>query len=168
MRMTVMEAIQARRSIRSYEPRPVEAEKLRQVLEAGRLAPSARNQQNWKLIAVEDARLRQQLAAACCDQKQVAEAPVTLAVVATGHRVMTCGQVGEYVDCSIALSFMMLEAAEQGLGTCWLGAFRADEVAKILDLPEGDVVVAVSPLGYPAEKPAPRPRKEASEVVLLK
>ena len=168
MRMTVMEAIQARRSIRSYEPRPVEAEKLRQVLEAGRLAPSARNQQNWKLIAVEDAGLRQQLAAACCDQKQVAEAPVTLAVVATGQRVMTCGQVGEYVDCSIALSFMMLEAAEQGLGTCWLGAFRADEVAKVLDLPEGDVVVAVSPLGYPAEKPAPRPRKEAAEVVLLK
>ena len=166
--MAVMEAIQARRSIRSYEPRPVEAEKLRQVLEAGRLAPSARNQQNWRLVAVEDAELRQRLSQACCGQKQVAEAPVFLAAVATGKRVMTCGQVGEYVDCGIALSFMMLEAAEQGLGTCWLGAFRADEVAEVLGLPEGDVVVAVSPLGYPAEHPAPRPRKDPSEVILLK
>ena len=66
--MTVMEAIRARRSIRKYQDRPVEEEKLQQVLEAGRLAPSARNQQQWHFIAVTDKQLKEKLPEACCGQ----------------------------------------------------------------------------------------------------
>ena len=164
--MSVMEAIEKRRSIRRYGSKPVEAEKLEKVLEAGRLAPSARNRQEWKLLAVTDPKLLAAMPEACCGQKMVGEAPVNLVVCSTKGGLMNCGQESSTVDCSIAMSFMMLEAAELGLGTCWLGAFDAPAVAKTLSLPEGWVPVVVSPLGYPAEEPEARPRKESSQVIV--
>ena len=166
--MTVMEAILARKSIRRYLTQDVEAEKLEKILEAGRLAPSARNAQNWHFTVVRDAALRSRLADACCGQTFVAQAPVVLVLSAQGLNKMTCGQMRETVDCSIALSFMMLEAADLGLGTCWLGAFHADEVKSLLQLPEQDTVIAVSPLGYPAATEPPKPRKEMDEIVLYR
>ncbi|WP_274952850.1 nitroreductase family protein [Angelakisella massiliensis] len=164
--MTVMEAIRARRSIRKYQDRPVEEEKLQQVLEAGRLAPSARNQQQWHFIAVTDKQLREKLPEACCGQTFVREAPVVLVVTMTAEpRAMACGQLAQPMDCSIALSFMMLEAVEQGLGCCWLGAFYADQVKAVLQLPENETGVAVAPMGYPEGEVAARPRKSAEEVI---
>ena len=164
--MTVMDAILSRRSTRSFQQKPVEQEKLERVLEAGRLAPSARNQQHWKFVVVTDPELREKLAQACCGQAFVASAPADLVICATQMGMMACDQPAETVDCSIALSFMMLEAAEQGLGTCWLGAFHAGEVKKVLSLPGEDIVVAVSPLGYPDSAVEPRPRKSLEEVVV--
>ena len=163
--MTVMQAIKDRRSVRHYADRPIEEEVLAQVLEAGRLAPSARNRQEWKFVVARDPAKREALAAACCNQKMVAEAPVTLVICATSGGFMNCGQLAETVDCSIAMSLMMLEAAELGLGTCWLGAFEAGQVKDVLGLPEGYIPVVVSPLGYPAEQPNARPRKALEEVV---
>lgn len=162
--MTFDEMVQRRRSVRKYQDVPVERALLDQVLEAGRLAPSATNAQTWHFTLVENAALRDRLAAACCGQGMVAQAPLDLVVWSDGDRQMACGQSAATVDCSIALSFMMLKATELGLGTCWLGAFHADEVAHVLGLPESAVVVAVSPLGWPAEVPAARPRKALSEV----
>ena len=163
--MTVMEAICARRSVRKYQDCPVEEEKLARVLEAGRLAPSARNQQHWRFIAVTDETLRQGMPEACCGQAFVGQAPVVLVMVMTETpRAMSCGQLAEPMDCTIALSFMMLEAVEQGLGSCWIGAFHADKVAQLLQLPENETVVAVAPLGYPQEETPPRPRKAPEEV----
>lgn len=164
--MTVMEAIEARKSIRAYSGQPIEAEKLDRVLEAGRLAPSAKNQQAWKFVVVTDPALRARMVEACSGQKFVGEAPAVLVVCADNRREMLCGQLACTVDCSIALSFMMLEAAEQGLGTCWLGAFSADAVRELLQIPEQYAVVAVTPLGYPAVDGNPRSRKSRDEVVV--
>lgn len=164
--MTVSEAIAARRSIRKYDPRPIEPEKLRQVLEAGRLAPSGSNRQEWKFIVVTDPQLRRQLATACHNQQMVAEAPADLVICATAVSEMMCSQRSDGVNCSIALSFMMLQATELGLGTCWLGAFSNEQVQQALGIT--DSVVAVSPIGYPAESPDPRPRKAFDEVVCLR
>lgn len=166
--MTVLEAIQSRRSIRRYSSRPVEPEALERVLEAGRLAPSARNQQTWHFTVVRDSALRQQLMAACREQPQVGQAPVTLVIWSDVDRKMDCGQSAATVDCSIALSFMMLQATAEGLGTCWLGAFSAPEVQRVLSLPATATVVAVTPLGYPEEAPEARPRKTAAEVIDLR
>lgn len=166
--MTVAEAIACRRSIRSYLPREVEAEKLAAVLDAGRLAPSARNRQEWRFIAVTDSALQERLAQAAYGQQFVAQAPVVLVICDTGGEyTMTCGQPGGTVDCSIALSFMMLQAAELGLGTCWLGKYDEQTVREILGIPSAVRVVAMTPLGYPAETPAPRPRKQAAEIVVF-
>jgi len=163
--MTVQEAILARRSIRKYSDRPVEPEKLKVVLEAARLAPSARNDQNWRFIVVMDREKIARLMDAAYGQKFVGEAPVVIVACATDRRVMDCGQPTDTMDCSIAMSFILLQAQELGLGTCWLGHFDSEKVKQVLDIPEKVTVVAMTPLGYPAESPAARPRKAAEDVI---
>jgi nitroreductase len=163
--MTVSEAIAQRRSIRRYLDQPVEDEKLRQILEAGRLSPSASNQQNWKFITVRDAGLRARLAKASLGQSFVGEAPVILAACGTDPEgVMACGQHRYTVDLSIATAYMVLQAWELGLGTCWLGRFDEFQVKTILKIPSAVRVVAMVTIGYPDEQPGPRPRKPLSEV----
>jgi nitroreductase len=164
--MNVLDTIRKRRSIRKYDSRPVEDEKLNAVLEAARLAPSANNRQNWKFVVVKDSETRRKLAEAAGEQMFVAEAPITIAACALDpDSVMYCGQPRHTVDLSIAVSFMILEACELGLGTCWLGHFDEKKVKEILQIPENVRVVAITPLGYPAHEPQPRPRKEMNEIV---
>jgi nitroreductase len=161
--MDVFEAIKGRRSIRAYSSREVEDDKLKKVLDAGRLAPSAANMQDWKFIVVKDESTRKKLAQAAGGQKFVGTAPVALVGCGTAQKEMTCDQFTYPIDVSIALSFMFLEAHELGLGTCWLGNFYENEVKKVLNIPEHIRVVAMTPLGYPSEEPEPRPRKELNE-----
>lgn len=162
--MELMQAIRARRSIRSYLDRPVEEEKLLAVLEAGRLAPSARNMQDWRFIVVSDPATRQRLAEAARDQQFVAQAPLVIAACGTSDLVMTCGQPAYAIDVAIALDHMILAAASLGLGSCWIGAFYEDRVKQILAVPPEVRVVALLPLGYPADMPAPRPRKSLEDI----
>jgi nitroreductase len=161
--MDVFEAIKGRRSIRAYSSKEVEDDKLKKVLDAGRLAPSAANMQDWKFIVVKDESTRKKLAQAAGGQKFVGTAPVVLVGCGTAQKEMTCDQFTYPIDVSIALSFMFLEAHELGLGTCWLGNFYENEVKKVLNIPEHIRVVAMTPLGYPSEEPEPRPRKELNE-----
>lgn len=110
--MDVLDLMKSRRSIRKYDGRSVEEEKLTRVLEAGRLAPSARNMQEWKFVVVRGSRLAS-LAQACNGQQMVQEAGTAIVVCATENHMMGCGQPSATVDCSIALSFMLLEAQER-------------------------------------------------------
>ncbi len=164
--METFECIGARRSVRSYEDREVEEEKLGQVLEAGRLAPSANNRQGWKFVVVRDAELRQRLARAAHGQSFVGQAPVVIAACATETgRVMSCGHPAHLVDTSIAIDHMTLAAREQGLGTCWIGAFEQEEVKRILGVPASATVVGLLPVGYPTSWPSASSRKPLGEVV---
>jgi nitroreductase len=164
--MNVMEAIEARRSIRAYLDKPVEEQKLMRVLEAARLAPSAKNIQEWKFVVVRDKATRILLADAAKGQTFVGQAPLIIAACGTvTDYVMTCGQAAYPVDLSIAVEHMVLQAVEEGLGTCWIGAFYEDQVKKILGIPDSARVVALLPLGYPASQPAARPRKPLAEIV---
>lgn len=165
--MSVSDAIKARRSIRRYQDRGVEEEKLNQVLEAGRLAPSAKNMQEWKFIVVRDKDTRSKLSEAAKGQAFVGEAPVVIVACATlTDYVMTCGQLTYPIDVAISVDHMTLLATEVGLGTCWIGAFYEEEVKKILAIPPEIRVVAMLPLGYPAESPLPRPRKPMDDIVI--
>lgn len=164
--MDVFSAIQGRRSIRKYKSAAIEEEKLRKVLEAGRLSPSASNRQSWEFVVVKDPLTRRKLAEAAGNQTFVGQAPVIIVSCGTDpDGVMTCGQHRCSIDLSIATAYMILEAYEQGLGTCWLGHFDEAEVKRILAIPENVRVIAMTPLGYPDETPAARPRKEFDEVV---
>lgn len=164
--MDVLNAIQNRRSIRKYSTRIVEEEKLLKVLEAGRLSPSASNRQSWKFIVVKDAEIRKRLTEAAGGQTFVGEAPIILVACGTDpDGVMMCGQHRCSVDLSIATAYMILEAYEQGLGTCWLGRFDEKRAKEILNIPNDVRVITMTPLGYPAEIPSPRPRKKLEEVV---
>jgi len=165
--VSVQSAIASRRSVRAYRNKPVEREKLNLVLEAARLAPSARNRQEWKFIVVQDKEIIRKLTAAASHNTFLDQAPVVIAACATeAEYVMSCGQLAGTVDTSIALSFIVLQAQELGLGTVWLGAFSEPQVKEILNVPEHVRVVALTPLGYPAEQPQAKPRKSLKEIVL--
>jgi len=164
--MEITEAIRSRRSIRNYQDRLIEQEKLMRILEAGRLAPSARNLQDWKFIVVRDKEKRQKLSEAAMGQPYVAKAPVVIAACATHTEyIMPCGQYCYPIDLAIAVDHMSLAAMAEGLGTCWIGAFHEDKVKDILGIPETIRVAVMLILGYPAESPAARPRKKLEEIV---
>ena len=164
--MNVMEAIKSRRSIRSYKDKPVEDEKLKAVLEAARLSPSASNRQERKFIVITDKAMRDKLIDIANGQQFVGQAPVVIVACATlASHIMPCGEPSYPVDTAIAVDHITLAAVEQGLGTCWIGAFKQDEVKKLLGIPENVRVVALLPLGYPDGIPDPRPRKNLDEIV---
>jgi len=162
--MTVMEAIRARRSIRRYEDRAVEEEKLRAVLEAGRLAPSARNMQEWRFVVVRDAETRRKMMEAANGQAFVGQAPVVLAgcALVTDH-TMPCGQVTYPIDIAISVDHMTLKAVEEGLGTCWIGAFDEAKAKAALGVPANVRVALLLTLGYPTDQPPAKPRKPMPE-----
>ncbi|MCM8765498.1 MAG: nitroreductase family protein [Candidatus Omnitrophica bacterium] len=164
--MEVMEAIKKRRSIRSYLDKPVEEEKLKRILEAGRLAPSAKNLQEWRFIIVRDKTTREKIMQAAKGQRFVSEAPVVIVACAvnTDYK-MTCGQYAYPIDVAIALAQISLKAVEEGLGTCWIGAFYEDKVKEILAIPNEVRVVELMTLGYPKGIPQPTERKKWEEIV---
>jgi len=165
---SLMDIIEKRKSIRSYKPQEVSDEDLNYVLEAFRKAPSAKNLQPWKLIVVKDRKKINDLAIACNNQTFLTQAPVL--IVACALEDEAYGKMGGYmnsfpVDIGIALEHLILAATERGLGTCWIGAFNEKMVKDVLDIPDNVRVVALTPLGYPAEEGRLRGRKSLSEIV---
>jgi nitroreductase len=164
--MDVFEAIKTRRSIRCYQDKPVEERKLQQVLEAGLLAPSSANRQEWRFVVVRDEQIRIKLMSAAKNQPFVGQTPVVIACCAeTDEHVMTCGQMCYPIDVAIAVDHMTLAAWELGLGTCWIGAFDAGRVRDILSIPDNVPVVELLALGYPAEVPQPTSRLSLDQIV---
>lgn len=150
--MDVFNAIRTRKSVRLFLEKPIEEEKLSAVLEAGRLAPSASNRQEWRFIVVRDLSTRKKIAEAANNQSFVGEAPVILVACAeTDNHIMSCGQLCYPIDVAIALDHITLAAVELGLGTCWIGAFDEQRVKKILRIPEEIRVVELMPMGYPRD-----------------
>jgi nitroreductase len=164
--MEVREAIQKRRSVRSYKPIEIPEERLKRVLEAARLAPSAHNDQDWKFVVVRDMKTRKRLAEAANYQDFIAEAPVLIIAVALNpERFMSSGIPSCAINLSIAVDHMTLQAQEEGLGTCWIGAFSQEKVRDILNIPEKYKVIALLPLGFPADSPRPKRRKSLEEII---
>ncbi len=166
--MDIYELIKKRKSIRSYKSRKVEKEKLERVLQAGRLAPSAKNIQAWKFIVTGSSEIKGALVKACKGQKFISEADKVITVCVDEDA--SYQEQGNYmssfaIDGAIALQQMMLAATEEGLGTCWIGAFYEDKVKKLLNIPDPYRVIGLSPLGYPESSGKDRERKALSEVV---
>jgi len=166
--MSILKVIKERRSVRRYRSDPIPDEVLLRVLDAARFSPSGKNLQPWKFIIVRNETLKRRLAEASLRQSFIAEAPVV--VVACGFPDRCYSRLGNYmkswpVDVAIAVEHLMLQAQEEGLGTCWVGAFEEGEVKSILNIPDGVKVLALTPLGYPDENPVPRGRKSLEEIV---
>ena len=169
-----LELAAARRSIRKYKDIPVEREKLDLCLEAARLAPSACNAQPYKFVVIDEPALKEKFCAAAFSGvysacKFAAAAPAIVAVLSDTGKVSAWlgNQVQDtnfrLVDIGIAAEHFVLAAAEQGLGTCWLGWFSAGAGAKALGLGSGKKIEVLLSVGYPAENPAARPRKKKGE-----
>ncbi|MFU2157470.1 MAG: nitroreductase family protein [Caldisericum sp.] len=163
----ILEAILKRRSVRNYQEKDVEEEKLKEVLEAGRLAPSACNIQPWKFVVVKDKETRKKMVSACANQKFVGEAPVLIVGCITERGYLMGGWYDSNIlDLGIALDHMTLQAAHLGLGTCWIGAFNEGEVKKLLNIPQNVRVAAILTLGYPRNGNIfEKDRKSLEEVV---
>jgi nitroreductase len=166
-KMDMFEVIRTRRSIRKYIDKPVEKEKLLRVLEAARLAPSAVNRQPWDFIVITDPKIKEEMKSAY-SRDWFYSAPVIIVACASPSKAWVRKDGEEYwkVDAAIAMQNLVLAAWAEGLGTCWIGAFDEQEVKKTLGIPPEIRVVAMTPLGYPAEKKEPvTDRKPLSEIV---
>jgi len=150
--MDVFDAISQRYSCRSYQDKSIAPDKLDRVLEAARLAPSARNLQDWRFVVVTDPDERAKLATAANNQKMVASAPVIIVACSNMSYRMRCGQMIGPIDVSIALEHISLQAVEEGLGTCWIGSFYHDKVRQVLDIPNGVEIIQLMLVGYPADE----------------
>ena len=164
--MEFKKVIRKRQSIRDYKDTPISEEKLMSVLEAARLAPSANNIQPWKFVVVKERKRRQELAQAANGQTFINEAPIVIAAVATNvEHIMPCGVPSYAVDLAIAVDHMTLAAADEGLGTCWIGAFSQQRVREILEIPAKCRVVTLIPLGFPRKVREIKIRKDLEEIV---
>ncbi|MDP8229762.1 MAG: nitroreductase family protein [Candidatus Gorgyraea atricola] len=157
-----LELVKKRKSIRKYSPRPVAREAIDRCLEAARLAPSACNSQPWSFIIVDDEALREKISKAAFSgvysiNSFASKAPALIAVVTERSRYIA--RVGGYfrgiqfslVDVAIACEHFILQAAEEGLGTCWLGWFNEKRVKEILNIPKRKKVDIIISMGYPEE-----------------
>ena len=157
--MQVAEAIARRNSIRDYKETAVPEDKLSRVLEAARLAPTGANRQEIKFVVVRNKEARRRLMQASGNQRHVGQAPVIIAAVATApERVMECGVQAYPVDAAIAVDHMTLAAVEEGLGTCWIGAFDQEMAKDTLKVPDRCMIATLITLGYPAGPGNPKSR----------
>jgi nitroreductase len=167
--MDLSQVIRDRRSIRKYKETPVEWEKIEQVLNAARLAPSWKNQQCWRFLVLTDPTRRASLLAAFTDEnpgkKAIAMAPAIVVVCADPVESGVENGIEYFIaDTAIAFEHLCLAAHELGLGTCWMGMFDEGVVKAALDIPAEIRIVGITPLGYPDQEPRPRPRKELGEI----
>ncbi|HDD40533.1 MAG TPA: nitroreductase [Nitrososphaeria archaeon] len=154
----LLEVIYRRRSVRKYEKKPIPEEILKAILEAGRLAPTAKNLQPWHFIVVRDPEIKRKLIFTDWNNF-IEEASVV---------IVGCGEMDKkwaVVDVAIALQNMVIAAEALGLGSCWIGAFEEEEVKRALGVPDHLKVVAMITIGYPAERPEPPPKKKLEEIV---
>ena len=168
--MDIFEAIKKRRSIRAFKNIDVSDEIVEKLIDAARWAPSAGNIQPWEFIVVRNLDAKRRLAEAALNQTFIEEAPVVIVVCADYQRsARGYGSRGATLYCiqdtAAAIQNIHLAAIALGLGTCWIGAFREEPVKKLLGIPDGVRPVAIIPVGYPAEQPAPRPRRPLNEII---
>lgn len=164
--MEFQELIAKRYSVRAYQPEPVEEKKLQQVLAAACLAPTAHNNQPFQFIVLRTAGREEELKR-IYRRDWLCRAPLVIvacAVAAEGWSRMDNKNYGE-VDTTIAMDHLILAAANLGLGTCWIAAFDPQALREILGLPEGIEPVALTPIGYPADRPSAKKRKPLQELV---
>ncbi len=188
--LTVMEAIQRRRSIRKFKPDPVPDELINQMLEAARLAPSGTNRQPWRFQVIKDPALKERIVnEATFGAQHIPQAPVMivcgseLLTFVKGHKLVPPDS--EYFGADsedwetlkqfipdanlytgIAVEHMVLAATALGLGTCWAQRIKFGQVAKVLGWPRHIVVLTLLLVGYADEDPPPRPRVSLEDIVL--
>lgn len=168
--MTFLELAKTRYSVRSFQDRPIAEEDMNRILEAGHVAPTACNNQPQKIYIAQSEDARKKLASVChC----TFDAPVILVIcydrnLNWKNKLQPGYESGE-TDAAIVCTHMMLEAAELGIGSCWVGYFNAHRVSEVLGLPENLTVAALLPMGYPADDAKPLPLhsqfRELSDIV---
>jgi nitroreductase len=158
----ILKAIRDRRSVRAFRPQPVEREKLEAILEAGRWAPSGKNTQPWRFVVVESAAKRAELAKLVTQKDMVGTAPVTLAILL--DRAAGYDELKDAQGIGACAQSVLLAVHALGLGACWIGRARDQEVEALLGAKDGEELMMLIPIGYPAETPPVRERRPLSDL----
>jgi nitroreductase len=164
--MDFFELIQARYSVRAFQSKPVEKEKLDQIFEAVRLAPTAANRQPFRFFVLRTKDKTADLLRVY-GRDWFVQAPLVIAACAEPSKAWTRMDTKNYgeVDTTIAMDHLILAAANLGLGTCWIAAFNPVIAREVFNLPDEVEPLALTPLGYPADSPKTKKRKSLSELV---
>lgn len=161
--MSFLELAKRRYSVRSYSAQPVEEEKIQQILEAARIAPTAKNLQPQKIYILKSPESIEKIRAITASAYN---APLVFLICADVNLSWRSPFDAEYesgeMDGSIAAAHMMLEAADLGLGSVWVKMFDAKKVSRAFGLPENIQPVCLLPVGYAADGSRPSERHEAS------
>lgn len=153
--MDFYQVIKTRRSVRSFKSDQIPQDVLTRVLNAARIAPSGSNRQPWKFIVIKERERIKKMAQLCHNQMFIAQAPVLIVGCGRNIHYNRGGWMGDYsciVDVAIAFDHLTLAARAEGLGSCWIGSFDNEEIKKYLGIPDEYNVVALTPLGYPADE----------------
>jgi len=171
--MNIKEAINSRKSIRKYQDKQIPEEIINELLNAARKAPSAKNVQSHKYFIVKDKNIKDKLIKhKVFKQPFVNDAPLIIICCADPSQYPKGVDIDEtsknyaYIDLSIAASFLVLRAVELNLGTVFVAWIYRDKIKKILNIPKHYIIPFVISVGYPAEDPEQKPRKDLGEIVL--
>ena len=168
--MDFSQLVRSRYSVRSFQKRSIEEDQLALILEAGRLIPSAHNTQPQKIYVAQSQSALDKLASVCpC----TFGAPLILVVGYDKTRErksrLNPGYGFGENDAAIACTQMMLQAHDLGIGSCWVGMFKREDISRVLELPEEITVIGLLPLGYPAEDAKPLPlhfdKREKDDII---
>jgi len=163
--MGMMPEIEKRYAVKEFQEQSVPEDVVHRILEAGRLAPSAKNRQAWRFIAIVDPVLRGKITEAAYGQDCVRTAPCIIALCTTNiDYKMPNGQLSYPVDLGVASAFMMLQATHEGIGSCPVTTFSEPDVSRALTMPYGMKIVMLITLGYPLDPPGLRSRMALSRV----
>jgi nitroreductase len=168
--MDLLEIIKNRRSIRVFKKQDVPQDIIEKLLEAARWAPSAGNVQPWAFVVAISQKMKQNLSMAAFGQKDLEEASVVFVVCADEKIAeQSYGVRGKSLYClqdtAAAIQNILLTAHSLGLGSCWIGAFKEDEIRQVIKAPKEMRPVALIPVGYPNEAPAARSRRPVGEIM---
>ena len=179
--MDFLECVQSRRSVRKYQPTPVEEATLRRIIQAASYAPSWKNTQTTRYILVQDSRVKAELAEHCVmgfepNKVTILDAPVVILVTTITGRSgyerdgtfsTDKGTHWQSFDAGIATQTLCLAACNEGLGTVVLGIFDEKKVAEIVGIPQGQTLSAMVTIGEPKEIPAMPRRKEVDDLLTV-
>jgi nitroreductase len=169
-KLEVLEAIKGRRSIRAFTSQPVEQKLVETLIDAARHAPSAGNIQPWEFVIVKKPFAKRKLAVAALNQAFIEEAPVAIVVCANeGASESGYGSRGKTLYCiqdtAAATQNILLTAYAMGVGACWVGAFREEEVKQAIGLPDEVRPVAIISIGHIIANPPRHPRRPLNEIM---
>lgn len=158
--MEYYDLINARYSVRAYKSDPIEAQKLERLLSAARIAPTAANRQPFRLI-ISETKGRSEEFRKIYDKKWFVQAPLVVCIcgVKDDAWVRWDGRCYLDVDVAIVMDHLILAAANEGLGSCWIANFNQNEARMFFKLPDSVEPIILTPLGYPADSQNKKIRK---------
>jgi len=162
--MDFLELAKKRYSVRAYKSKPVEEEKLNQILEAARLAPTGSNQQAFKLIVVHTAGREEELKPLYA-RDWFTQVPIIICACAVTDPDQPYNEARHYRNIGIVIDHLIMAATDLGLGTCWIGAYDQEAARKILGIPENAYPVILVTVGYADDEPKDKVRKPIEELV---